>query len=105
MTTRNLLTKLPGDATAEAFEHLAGNGAVRIERIVSRGQHAPETGWYEQDGAEWVAVIQGEAVLAFEDGEHLHLRPGDWIDIPALRRHRVEWTTPDTETVWLAVHY
>ena len=34
-----------------------------------------------------------------------HLRAGDFADIPARCRHRVEWTAPDQPTVWLAVHY
>jgi cupin 2 domain-containing protein len=31
--------------------------------------------------------------------------PGDYIDVPAHQRHRVEWTDPDQDTVWLAVFY
>ena len=47
-----------------------------------------------------------EAKLAFE-GEPASrlLKPGDFIDIAAHRRHRVEWTHPSTPTLWLAVHY
>ena len=30
--------------------------------------------------------------------------PGRWR-IPAHTKHRVEWTTPDEPTIWLAVHY
>jgi cupin 2 domain-containing protein len=30
--------------------------------------------------------------------------PGDWLEIPARCRHRVAWTDPNQETVWLAVH-
>ena len=33
------------------------------------------------------------------------LEPGDYINIPAHVKHRVEWTSRDEETVWLAVHY
>jgi hypothetical protein len=29
----------------------------------------------------------------------------DHINISAHRKHRVEWTTPDEPTVWLAVFY
>ena len=39
------------------------------------------------------------------DAEPLELGPGDYVDLPAHRRHRVEWTTPDEPTVWLAIHY
>ncbi len=35
----------------------------------------------------------------------VELRPGDCINIPAHQKHRVEWTTPDEPTVWLAVFY
>ncbi len=30
---------------------------------------------------------------------------GDWIDIPAHKKHHVEWTDPIEKTIWLAVHY
>ena len=35
----------------------------------------------------------------------IELKPGDFVNIPAHRRHRGEWTTPDEATIWLAVHY
>lgn len=101
----NLLRDLP-TATAEEFvERLAGIGAVRIERIVSHGQANPEGFWYDQDEAEFVLVVAGAARLAFADGETLALGPGDWVDIAAHRRHRVDWTDPHRPTVWLAVFY
>jgi len=31
--------------------------------------------------------------------------PGDYLHIPAHRRHRVVWIDPAQATVWLAVHY
>jgi cupin 2 domain-containing protein len=33
------------------------------------------------------------------------MAPGDWLAIPAHDRHRVTWTDPGQDTVWLAVHY
>ena len=55
---------------------------------------------------EWVVLLAGEALLRFEDeSEARRLRAGDWLLIEAMRRHRVEWTTPATPTVWLAVHH
>ncbi len=51
-------------------------------------------------------LLSGAARLRFADeDEPRHLGPGDWVDIPAHCRHRVEWTDPDQPTVWLAVHY
>jgi len=101
----NLLRDLPVAAAGEIVERLAGNGAVRIERIVSHGEASPEGFWYDQDGAEFVLVLAGAARLRFADGELLALGPGDWIDIAPHRRHRIEWTNPDQPTVWLAVFY
>lgn len=85
------------------------SGSVRIERIVSRGQCSPPGFWYEQEDNEWVMVVKGEAELRFEnvpDGDRtIRLTVGMYVDIPAGVRHRVEWTTPDADTVWLAVFY
>jgi len=27
------------------------------------------------------------------------------VNIPAFKKHRVDWTTPDGPTVWLGVRY
>lgn len=90
----------------EAVSRLAGSGAVRIERIVSRGHASPPGFWYDQEETEWVALLAGEAELRFEQGDiRLQLRPGDHVTIAPRQRHRVEWTSPDVETVWLAVFY
>ena len=100
----NLFADVPGDLPAELCTVLLERGGVRIERIVSRGHASPEGFWYDQDRHEWVAVLQGAARLRFDD-RVVEMRAGDAIDIPARTRHRVEWTTPDSPTVWLAVHY
>jgi cupin 2 domain-containing protein len=101
----NLLRNLPGASAAEIVERLAGSDTVRIERIVSHGQASPEGFWYDQDESEFVLVLAGAARLGFTDGETIELKPGDWLDIAAHRRHRVEWTDPEQPTVWLAVFY
>jgi len=45
-------------------------------------------------------------MLEFEgDDEPLRLTPGDHVNIPPHRRHRVAWTAPDEPTVWLAIFY
>jgi len=75
-------------------------------RAVSRGDASPPGFWYDQDWGEWVIVLAGAASLRIE-GESVarHLGPGDSLDLPAHQRHRVEWTSDDPPTVWLAVHY
>ena len=101
----NLLRNLPDAHKGEAIDQLAASDAVRIERIVSQGQASPEGHWYNQDEAEFVLVLSGAARLRFADGEVIALGPGDYVNIAAHRRHRVDWTDPTRPTVWLAVYY
>jgi cupin 2 domain-containing protein len=100
----NLFTELPSDMPGEMFTTLLEADNLRIERIVSHGHASPEGFWYDQDQNEWVVVLRGAARLSM-DGVVTDLRPGDWIHILAHQKHRVEWTTPDEPTVWLAVFY
>jgi cupin 2 domain-containing protein len=102
----NLLAALPQDLAAEQTIELLANANVRIERIVSTGQASPPGFWYDQDWAEWVMVLAGSAgVLIDGEAEPRVLRPGDYVLIPAHRRHRVAWTQAERPTVWLAVHF
>ena len=101
----NLLSGIPGDLPEEFFETLLENEHVQIERIVSKGHASPEEGWYDQDKNEFVVLLKGAARIEFEDGNEAEMGPGDWLQIPAHRKHRVAWTQENAETVWLAVHY
>jgi cupin 2 domain-containing protein len=102
----NLFVPVPPATDAEIFQVLLETGAFRLERIVSNGQATLRGEWYDQDTHEWVALLAGGAGLRFEDeAEPRVLRPGDYLLIPAHRRHRVEWTDSDAPTVWLALHY
>ena len=101
----NLFSDLPRDSSMEVIDAIIARDAVRIERIVSMGHASPPGFWYDQQTNEWVLVLRGVARLAFDDGETIDLKPGDFVNIPAHRRHRVEWTTPNESTIWLAVHY
>ncbi|HWP01471.1 MAG TPA: cupin domain-containing protein [Methylococcus sp.] len=104
--TGNLLSAIPDAPGEEHFETLVATTEFRLERIVSRGHRSPAGFWYDQPRAEWVALLQGRAALRFEDeSEARALDPGDWVFIPAHRRHRVEWTSKEPETIWLALHF
>ena len=87
----------------EEFTDLIPDRGVKIERIVSRGWTVPADEWYDQDRDEWVVLIQGEAVLEYEDGETLRLGAGDHVLIPARRRHRVNYTSRTPSCIWIAV--
>lgn len=102
----NLLAELPLDLPAELVETVVNSQNVRIERIVSTGHVSAANFWYDQEEHEWVLVVQGKAKLAFDgDDQSVMLQAGDHVLIPAHCRHRIEWTTPDEPTVWLAVFY
>ena len=103
---KNLFTDLPASTTKEWVDVLAASSNVRIERIVSTGQTSEEGFWYDQDEHEWVAVLAGEARLSFDDDpQPVTLKPGDHLLIPAHRKHRVDWTSDQEPTVWLAVFF
>jgi cupin 2 domain-containing protein len=77
-----------------------------IERIVSTGQATPEGQWYNQETDEFVLVVAGAARLRIEgEDRDRELAQGDWLLLPAHRRHRVAWTLSDPPTIWLAVHF
>jgi len=102
--TANLFSDLPSNLPDELFTTLLAASNLRIERIVSHGHASPEGFWYDQDQHEWVVVLKGASRLSI-DGAAKVLKPGDFVNIPAHQKHRVEWTTPDEPTVWLAVFY
>jgi len=102
----NLFADIPAPLPAELLQTLFARPNMRIERIVSHGHASPEGFWYDQAEHEWVVVLRGAAHVLFErDGRRVELRPGDYLQIPAHERHRVEWTTADEPTIWLAVFY
>ena len=95
-----------GDSTGEVFEELLLGGPFTLQRIVSTGQATPPGQWYDQPTDEWVVLLSGTARLRFADEEMpVEMRPGDYLNIPAHRTHRVEWTDETQPTVWLALHY
>ena len=103
MSLYNLFTHLPPDDGAEHFDILHSTPGVKIERIVSRGQSTPPGEWYDQPHDEWVVLLTGEAGLLIEGHDTITMRQGDYVFLPAHCRHRVEWTAPQCESIWLAV--
>ncbi len=106
MNHGNLFTGIAAQLPDELVQTLATGKGTRIERIVSRGHCSAPGFWYDQAGNEWVLVVKGAARLRFEKDERVvHLNAGDYVNILAHERHRVEWTAEETETIWLAIFY
>lgn len=90
------------DEAIELMTRMRGDD-IRFERILSEGQASPAGYWYDQEWDEWVLLLSGGAVLEFDAPQAVEtLSPGDWLLIPARRRHRVAKT--EHGTLWLAVH-
>lgn len=102
--TANIFDDLPQNMPKEVVQTLIRAADVRIERIISHGHASPTNFWYDQAQSEWVIVLKGAARLEFEDGI-VEMNVGDFVNIPAFKKHRVDWTTPDEPTVWLGIRY
>ncbi len=106
LVKHSLLADIPAELPEELVEILATVDHGRVERIVSRGHASPPDFWYDQDRHEFVLLVQGSAGLAVEGmDQEIVLFPGDYLDIPAHVKHRVNWTERGTDTVWLAVFH
>ena len=105
MEPGNIFDSIPRNLDKEVFEQIIQDENVKIERIVSKGHSSPESGWYNQEQNEWVIILRGEAIISFENGKQLKLNEGSHFNIPAHQKHKVSCTNPNTETIWLAVHY
>ena len=102
---KNIFEKIPKQLPKELFEEILKSDSLSIERIVSYGHITDDKEWYDQVSNEWVMLLQGKAILSFEGEEDVSLKVGDYINIPAHKKHRVAWTQEDTQTIWLAIHY
>ena len=67
MQTTNIFKNIPNNLKEELFEDIISTDKLKIERIVS----------------------QGGATISFEDEEDVNLTAGDYINIPAHKKHRV----------------
>jgi len=90
----------PGE---ETFASLVVRRDFELEEIVSRGVASPPDFWYDQERCEWVLLAKGTATLRFEEEGDFVMNAGDYVLIPAGKRHRVHSTSDDA--VWLALHF
>lgn len=100
----NLFGNIPNKLNEELFEEILNGKEFRIERIVSQGHKSEKNFWYDQEDNEIVFLLKGSAEISLEN-EKSELHPGDYLIIPAHRKHRVEKTDASGNTVWLAIYY
>ena len=104
MEKYNIFEQIIVDKNEEKFFEIFKNETIKVEKIVSNGQISPENFWYEQEKSEFVLVLEGFAILEFED-RVVELKKGDCLNIEAMEKHRVKFTCLDESTVWFAVFY
>jgi len=104
MKPHNIYDNLPKKMPGEIFSFIARAEKVEIERIVSRGHRSPPGFWYDQDFDELCILLRGAAMLRMAGSRRRRrLKEGDYLLIPAHKRHRVEWTHPKIQTIWLTI--
>ncbi len=99
MRIENLFASATPPSRGERFETLLAHRNLVVERIVSSSSITPSE--YVQTQDEWVALVQGEAVVEMA-GETVTLRSGDCLFIPAGTPHTVKRVSDGA--IWLAVH-
>ena len=105
MKTNNIFQNVPRDLNEELFTTILEKDSLKLQRIVSEAHTTPEGEWYDQTDNEWFILLQGAAIISFEDKEEVKLEVGDYLNIPAHKRHRVSWTSEEEKTIWLVMHY
>jgi len=81
---------------------LTENENIRIERIVSTGQ---VSGWYDQTETEFVILLEGSAVIEYDNGESFDMSKGDTLLIEPHKKHRVSFTSSEPPCIWLCVFF
>lgn len=99
----NLFSQDAAPLNSEQSNILLQTPHLRLERIVSFGNVSPADFWSDQEETEWVLLAKGEAVLEFDERKFVALKAGDYLEIPAHEKHRVESCSQDA--IWLALHF
>jgi len=98
----NIYKLPPLPLTEEVTTILIQNKNIRIERIISTGQVSE---WYDQPDAEFVVLLEGRAVIDFENNRNAAMSKGDTLLIKPHERHKVSYTSTVPPCVWLCIFF
>ena len=98
----NIYEMPPLPLAEEVTTILTENENVCIERIISTGQVSE---WYDQSDTEFVILLEGNAIIEFENAKTVAMSRGDALLIKPHERHRVSFTSSEPPCVWLCVFY
>ena len=104
MKKYNIFEQIIVNKNEEKFFEVFKNETIKVEKIVSNGQKSPENFWYEQEKSEFILLLEGFAILEFEN-RVVELKKGDCLNIEAYQKHKVKFTSLDEPTIWFAVFY
>ncbi|MCX7874695.1 MAG: cupin domain-containing protein [Melioribacteraceae bacterium] len=102
---KNILNDIPEKFENEIFDKIITSENFTLERIISNGHNSPENFWYDQEKNEFVLILKGNAIIKYDDGKIFKMTKGDYLIIPAHQKHRVEETSSEEKTIWLAIHF
>ncbi len=98
----NIMQDLEPSASEEILKTIYSNKNIKIERIVSNGQISPQGFWYDQEEYEFVLLVEGNAVIEFENYK-VSLKKNDFIMIEPHKKHRITYTSKPA--YWLCVFF
>ena len=104
MDINSIFGNILSDKENKEFYDIFKNENVRIETIVSNGLTSQKDCWYDLDENQFVMIIEGHAILQFEDKE-VEMFKGSYLNIPKNCKHRIKYISTDKPTIWLAVFY
>lgn len=104
MIKENIFENITDALDEEVIELIHESDNVRIERIFSLGNVESHQTWFDQETDEWVILLSGEAQVEFEGEEIITLIKGDYIFIPAHKKHRIIESSKVEQNLWLAIH-
>ncbi len=101
---KNIFEKPEVGGEQEVFEDLVKTDDFLVERIYTAKAFKQPGKWYYQEKDEWVLLLQGNAVLEFEEEKNVRLDKGDYIFIQAHKKHRIRQSSEKSNCIWLAIH-
>lgn len=101
---KNIFEKPENGDEQEVFEELVKSKDFLVERIYTTKAFKQPGKWYDQERDEWVLLLQGNALLEFEEEKIVRLDKGDYIFIPVHKKHRIRQSSEESNCIWLAIH-
>lgn len=102
---KNFFDNIPSESKEEIFQTIFSSDNIKIEKIISYGNYSPKNFWYDQSKNEFVLILEGSAIIKYDDEKIFNMKKGDYLIIPAHQKHRVEETSKTEKTIWLAIHF